>query len=295
MRFGSRRSRADHEAVGAEVTSPSGTMPGSQPPRPSQRLGRVAEHFHLQAELLSDMGGQFEAEIAPLHELLVRQHEAMQRVLENLEQRLRPLNEYADGEERNLDSLRQRIEEDGADHVARSFKPYLDDQRRRIAETRAQIAEQRVPFVQYGSDQSEVVEVALSHLDPDLQRLQENLAEQRRVMLRMLEAMRSESFCSVKDYLLERVEALSTLADEGITDPAQIGGRLGAARTTLAATAGEATDVRAVLERADQADQELTRAAVPHEPVAAATLDTTDDEPEEDASAADLGEEALSA
>ena len=71
------------------------------------------------------MREQFEAEMEPLHELLVRQSAAMQRVMANLEERLRPVAEYANSEEANLEALAQRIAAGGADHVARSFAPYL--------------------------------------------------------------------------------------------------------------------------------------------------------------------------
>ncbi|MSQ42370.1 MAG: hypothetical protein EXR65_04970 [Dehalococcoidia bacterium] len=82
---------------------------------------------HTQSELLGSMRQQFEAEMEPLHELLVHQSATMQRMLGNLEERLRPLNEYADGEEANLDALEQRMNESGSDHVARSFAEYLAD------------------------------------------------------------------------------------------------------------------------------------------------------------------------
>lgn len=39
------------------------------------------------------MRQEFEAEMEPLHELLVHQANTMQRMLTNLEERLRPLNE----------------------------------------------------------------------------------------------------------------------------------------------------------------------------------------------------------
>ena len=77
------------------------------------------------------MREQFETEMAPMQDLLVRQAQAMQRLMTNLEERLRPLNEYADGEETNLHALESRIAAGGPDHVARAFQPYLEDQRNR--------------------------------------------------------------------------------------------------------------------------------------------------------------------
>lgn len=260
MRFVNKRDEELEE--GAVIPqSQSTTQVAEQPVMPSRRLQRVAEHFYTQAELLTSMREQFEQEMEPLHDLLVRQNEAMRQLLQNLEERLRPLNEYADGEEANLDALEHRIQDGGSDHVARSFAAYLSEQRRRIGETREQIDQQRVPFIEYGEDQRDAVEVALARFDEDIAALEENLAEQRRVMMKMLDALRSETFTAVRDYLSDRVEALTALAASGSSDPADISHELQQLRRQLEAQAGDSTHVRAVLERTDTADEQLAAAS----------------------------------
>jgi hypothetical protein len=231
------------------------------PVEPSHRLQRVAEHFRSQGELLAAMRAQFEDEMEPLHELIVKQAQAMHGLLQNLEERLRPLNEYADGEEANLVALQDRIETGGQDHVARSFSAYMEEQRRRIDETREQIDRQRVPFLEYGDAQRETVETALSRFDQDMQALEENLAEQRRVMMRMLDAMRSETFGAVRQYLEDREATLARIAAEGITDPAEIGRALQTLRRGLEDSAGKSEYVRALLNQADAADRTLVEAS----------------------------------
>lgn len=259
MRFGSRR---DDDGRASEVVpaSRSAVEVAPQPVIPSKRLQRVAEHFHTQAELLTTMRQEFEAEMEPLHELLVHQANTMQRMLTNLEERLRPLNEYADGEEANLDALEHRMNESGSDHVARSFAEYLADQRARIAGTRQQIDQQRMPFLQYGEEQRDTVEVALSRFDADMDALEQNLAEQRKVMLRMLDSMRSDTFTAVKEFLMSRQEALAALASSGSTDPSEIGRSVQQLRRALEPMA-DSPQVRPVLERVDQADRRLVSAA----------------------------------
>ncbi|MGE3857786.1 MAG: hypothetical protein AB7G21_12590 [Dehalococcoidia bacterium] len=258
MRFG----RRDDDGRASEVVpaSRSAVEVAPQPVIPSKRLQRVAEHFHTQAELLATMRQEFESEMEPLHELLVHQAQTMQRMLANLEERLRPLNEYADGEEANLDALEHRMNESGSDHVARSFAEYLADQRARIAGTRQQIDQQRLPFLQYGEEQRDTVEVALSRFDADMEALEQNLAEQRKVMLRMLDSMRSETFTAVKEFLMSRQEALNALASSGSTDPSEIGRSVQQLRRALEPMA-DSPQVRPVLERVDQADRRLVSAA----------------------------------
>jgi len=232
-----------------------------QPILPSKRLQRLAEHFRSQGDLLATMRDQFEDEMEPLHELIVKQSRTMHDVLQNLEDRLRPLNEYADGEEANLGALEERIRSGGQDHVARSFSTYLEEQRRRIEETRAQIDEQRMPFIQYGDAQRETVESALSRFDGDLEALEENLAEQRRVMVRMLDAMRSETFTAVKDFLDGRQNALAELAAQGSTDPVEISRATQKLREGLQAVASRSDYVRALLEQAEASDRALAAIA----------------------------------
>lgn len=260
MRFGNRRE--DEER-------PSQVLPASrsvaevreQPVLPSRRLQRLAEHFQAQTDLLGSMRAQFEDEMEPLQDLLTKQAHAMHRLLANLEERLRPLNEYADGEEANLVALEHRIQDGGADHVARNFAPYVEEQRRRISETRDQIDQQRTPFLQYGEQQRETVEAALSRFDSDIEALEQNLAEQRRVMMRMLDAMRSETFGAVKDYLTGRQGALAQMAEAGSTDPGEIGRSVQQLRRSLEQIAGKSDYARQVLDQADQADRALISVA----------------------------------
>ena len=259
MRFGSRK---DDDSRANEVVpaSRSAVEVAQQPVIPSKRLQRVAEHFHTQSDLLATMRTEFESEMEPLHELLVHQSNTMQRLLTNLEERLRPLNEYADSDEANLDALEHRMNESGSDHVARSFAEYLSEQRGRIAGTREQIDQQRMPFLQYGEEQRDTVEVALSRFDQDMEALETTLAEQRKVMLRMLDAMRSDTFTAVKEFLMSRQEALSALASSGSTDPAEIGRSVQQPRRALEPMA-DAPQVRPVLQHVDEADRWLVSAA----------------------------------
>ena len=264
MRFGSRNNhnddaeRAERVEVRQEMRAPRPAPARAPlPPVTSARLRRIAEYFVAQEELQHEMQRQVEMETAPLAELLVRQQTTMQQTMANLEDRLRPLNEYADAEEANLGALEQRISGAGMDLVARSFAEYLATQRERIAETRAHIDEQRGPFLRYDEDARGVVEVALSRFDDDLGALEQNLSEQRRVMLRMLDAMRSEAFASAKELLLSREALMEEMARTGVTDPSEISSRLHSLRSDVNADGGNA-HVLQVIAATDTADQRLS-------------------------------------
>ncbi|MDA1004678.1 MAG: hypothetical protein O3B31_15245 [Chloroflexi bacterium] len=237
------------------------TDPGAPAMLPSRRLQRVGELFRSHSELLDQMRTQFQDELQPLNELLARQNATMQQLLLNLEERLRPLNEYADSEESNLESLERRMRESGSDFVTRSFSEYVQQQSKRISETRQQIEQQRTPFLQYGEDQRDAVEVALARFDEDVEGLESNLVEQRKVMMRMLDSMRSESFAAVKEYLQNREEVMSELATSGMTDPGEIGRSVQALRQSIEAMARESAHIQSVLQTTDEADRRLSRIA----------------------------------
>jgi beta-lactamase class A len=225
----------------------------------SPRIQRIGAYFVSNEELLREMRVQTENELAPISELLLRQQKTMRQLLGNLEKRLQPLNEYAASEEQNLGALEQRIggSEASSDFVARGFSGYMTDQRRRVDETRDQIEQQRAPFVGYADDQRNAVESALTRFDKEIDALERNLSEQRKVLMRMLDAMRSETFVQTREYLAEREAALATLATDGEADPAEIVATVNALRAHIQQAAEQSEHVRVVLEAADSADRRM--------------------------------------
>ena len=248
----------------------------AQPVVPSQRLQRMAEFFGAHQHLLDSIRQQYEDEVQPLNVLLGRQAQTQHRLLANLETRLRPLNEYADGEEANLDALEQRMMEQGPDFIQRSFAEYLEAQRQRIADTRDQIDQQRLPLLQYGEEQRDAVEIALSRFDAAVEALELNLAEQRKLLMRMLDAMRSDSFVAVKRFLEARESTMSDLAEAGITDPGQIGQSAQNLREAVDAMASQSVHIQSVLEVTDRADEQLVD-SVPAGPHALPGVGSFDD------------------
>ncbi|MSQ42371.1 MAG: hypothetical protein EXR65_04975 [Dehalococcoidia bacterium] len=114
------------------------------------------------------------------------------------------------------------------------------------------------------------MEVALSRFDGEMEVLELNLAEQRKVMMRMLDSMRSDAFEAVKDFLVSRQEALTALASSGSTDPAEIGRSVQQLRRALEPLAADSPQVRSVLDRVDQADKHLASASPATKPRALA-------------------------
>lgn len=257
-----REQRDEPRTLRSLIAGVQPSLAQASPPLASQRLRRAADYFSAQEELLREMRHQVELETAPLAELLFRQHTTLQQTLQNLDEGLRPVNEYADQEEANLAALEQRISVDGMDFIARSFAEYVTAQRQRIESARAHIDDQRSPFLRFAEDQRFAMEVALSRFDDDLQALEHNLAEQRKVLMRLIDAMRSESFMSVRELLTARHARLDELSQEGLTDPIEIASQLNALRTELSLEGG-GTHLQAVVAATDAADQRLASAGAP--------------------------------
>ncbi len=286
MRLGSRKAE-DQEAImansntfedGAAVSpaSTSLTEVGAPPVMPSPRLDRLAQFFGAQQHLLESIQQEHQQEMHPLEVLLERQSQTQQQLLANLESRLRPLNEYADGEEANLDALEQRMSAQGPDFIQRSFSEYLETQRRRISETRDQIDEQRLPLLRYGEEQRDSVEIALARFDADVEALELNLAEQRKLLMRMVDGMRSDSFVAVKSFLEAREASMADLAASGVTDPGEIAHTAQNLRDAVDSMASQSVHIQAVLEATDTSDEELM-ASSPVGPRALPALATFDD------------------
>lgn len=228
-----RRNSDELEAAIGEQTQQSQPTTQTRPQAvESARLNRIAQYFAAQAELLSQMRSQIEQETSPLIDLLIRNEDTFAYVLANFEERLRPLESYATTEERNLAELQNRLAGDG-DHLARSFSDYLGAQRQRIDETRNRITQQRDPFLRFRDDQQQAIEVALSRFDGDIAALEDVLSEQRRVTMRLLDAMRSEAFVAVKEYLADRHEVMVDVATSKTTDPGRITEALRSRRLNL--------------------------------------------------------------
>ena len=103
MRITGRRGATTARAVQPYMPAAGeGRDPGAEIASP--RLQRLSSYFRAQLELMEEMSRQMEAETRPLIELLARQRGTVERVLENLEDRLGPIREYAESEEANLDS-----------------------------------------------------------------------------------------------------------------------------------------------------------------------------------------------
>ncbi len=103
--------------------------------------------------------------------------------------------------------------------------------------------------------------MSLSRFDNDMDALEANLSEQRKVMMRLLDAMRSDSFATVKELLSGREAALREAIQSGVTDPVEISGKLAELARELRDAATDDSHLVDVLNTSDAADERLGEAA----------------------------------
>lgn len=255
----------------------------------SSRLRRLAAQVAAQEELVGGVGRELDVEAEPLRRLLDRQASAIARVMANLGQQLEPVRAFAAGEESNLSALQERIQHEGMGYVAHAFSEVVAEQRERIQMTRARIESQRAPFERFASDEQKTIELALGRLDSDIDALESALAEQRKVTLRLLDAMRSDDFKAVMEFLLARQQVLEEVAGSGVTDPSEIAARIRAARGEQPSDAPQRPGMADVLENAAGTDERLMTAgtgASAQEPASAAEQPQHDAEEDEEPAAA---------
>ena len=239
---------------------------GAVTPDESARLHRIQQFFLHQEELTDSMHEDYINLIHPLRELIADHEKTQERLLKNLEIQLLPLNEYADDQQNTLDELEGKMSEDGFGFLQRAFSETIEAHRATIAKTRMQISQQLDPMVQFDEQQRESVDLALQRFDEDINALEDNLAQQRQLLTRMVDTMRSDSFTAVQEFLREREIRLSDIANSGMTDPGAIAESMQNLHDEHIAQTDQSSHMTTVMDLTNRADTDLADASLgkPH-------------------------------
>ena len=239
---------------------------GAVTPDESARLHRIQQFFLHQEELTDSMHEDYINLINPLRELIAGHEKTQEHLLKNLEIQLLPLNEYADDQQNTLDELEGKMSEDGFGFLQRAFSETIEAHRATIAKTRMQISQQLDPMVQFDEQQRESVDLALQRFDEDINALEDNLAQQRQLLTRMVDTMRSDSFTAVQEFLREREIRLSDIANSGMTDPGAIAESMQNLHDEHIAQTDQSSHMTTVMDLTNRADTDLADASLgkPH-------------------------------
>ena len=239
---------------------------GAVTPDESARLHRIQQFFLHQEELTDSMHEDYINLIHPLRELIAGHEKTQERLLKNLEIQLLPLNEYADDQQNTLDELEGKMSEDGFGFLQRAFSETIEAHRATIAKTRMQISQQLDPMVQFDEQQRESVDLALQRFDEDINALEDNLAQQRQLLTRMVDTMRSDSFTAVQEFLREREIRLSDIANSGMTDPGAIAESMQNLHDAHIVKTDQSSHMTTVMDQTNRADVDLADASLgkPH-------------------------------
>src|SRR5690606_17170522 len=113
----------------------------------STHVERLRRFLESQRELETHVSGLLERETAPVREILQRYDQAMARLEAAADAQLGPLQEFARGEEANLETLIAKMKAEGA-AAYRASLPYFERSRDRLAETYRRIDHHRLPVLE---------------------------------------------------------------------------------------------------------------------------------------------------
>lgn len=181
-------------------------------------LDEIRDHVYRETTAVTDLIEDHAAVVADLRA--------------NLERKLAPLISYADGLEADLHGLQSSLEHAGADDVSQPLRPYFEEQRRRVVETRAQVERLRRPLEEYIRSHERAIEAVFVPFEGEVRAVEDGLTDQVRILKRMLTGLRSDQFETAIDFLTTRLQEINSLAEAGASEPASIAGSLqiGAAR-----------------------------------------------------------------
>jgi hypothetical protein len=187
--------------------------------------------------------------------VLSEQHAAVVEQLNaNLERKLAPLIQYADTLEADLEELQAGLDRAGADDVAQPLRPYFEEQRRRVLETRAQVDRLRRPLIEYIRAHERALDAIFVPFEGEVRAVEDGLTDQVRILKRMLTGLRSDQFETAVEFLASRLEEIGALADAGATDPASIAASLQVTAARNAELRRESLYLGPVLEALNAAD-----------------------------------------
>ena len=257
---------------------------GAVTPDESARLHRIQQFFSHQEELTDSMHEDYIDLVRPLREIIAGHEKTQDRLLKNLESQLLPLNEYADDQQNTLDELEGKMSEDGFGFLQRAFSETIEAHRATISKTRMQISQQLDPMIHFDEQQRESVDIALQRFDKDINALEDNLAQQRQLLTRMIDTMRSDSFIAVREFLQAREIRLSDIANSGITDPGAIAESMKKLHDEHNLQTDKSSHITTVMDLTNQADASLADASLgrPHALPKNQDMETDADRPSEE-------------
>jgi signal peptidase len=260
-----RRVRAPRAAVRAvQPTAPARPRPVAQADTEGAPawVDRVASALSRQMATLEQIRDQVLDETGPVARLLAEHDEVVELLTENIERKLSPLVEYADNLEADVDDLKARLGEENAEEITAPLRPYFEEQRRRVVETRAQVERLRRPFNEYVRAQEQAIEAMFAPFDGEVRALEDGLTEQVRLLKRVLTGIRSDQFETAVDFVDGRLGDLRALAEAGASDPASLAGSLQVPLGRTAELKRESLYLGPVLEALGAADARAIAARV---------------------------------
>ncbi len=238
---------------------------------------RVAADLTRQMAQLEQIRDHVLNETGPVARLLAEHEELVETLNANIERKLAPLIEYADNLDADIEDLKDRLGDENAEDVTAPLRPYFDEQRRRVVETRAQVERLRRPLDDYVRAQREAIEAVFLPFEGEVRAVEDGQTDQLRILKRMLTGLRSDQFETAVEFIEGRLEELRALAEAGASDPASIAASLHVGVDRTADLKRESLYLGPVLEALASADARAAAARAKERAIAAEAAGIDDD------------------
>lgn len=225
---------------------------------PSARTARIREAVEEPSRLASELAASLAQALQPVERISHQLAERSAAIEASLELALRPMTEYADQLEANLERL--EAARDGLNVVAGSpLAMQATAERQRLREVRAAIEGAKEPLRATLRREAQALDAVLAPLDSDVTSFELMVRQQRRHLVKILAGLQSDQFHDAIGVMQQRTEQIGVLAALGEADQAEVDAVLAmtdAERARLAASSPYLAAALAIL--AQSAEGEAT-------------------------------------
>lgn len=187
----------------------------------------------------------------------------MELALKQLEARIKPLRQYIEGQEHNLERIGMHLNTELRDQFE-TFEKFLSEQRQILERAQRYLEEQPRPMAQYLDDQQRAVEHIFRDLEEKLEPFGRYLKEQQKLLEQLADSRLAEEIETLASFCNERQGALERYAGAVDYRPQGLFGELdGIYQKYKSQDSGKSKLFGRVLEQTRQADLRLQEALKP--------------------------------
>lgn len=187
----------------------------------SPALQKIYQGLEEQQRIIEQLKLYLEERLVPFHRHMGEHRRHIDHALRNVEGRLKPLRQYIQGEQQNLNRVTVYLESDLRNQFE-AFEQFLARQKSFLEEVSQYIEEQPRPFQTYLEDERQVVSTIHRDIEERMDRFLQNLTEQQKILETLREPEVTSEYNALAEYLEERQKILERYVRLPDSRPAEL-------------------------------------------------------------------------